>query len=159
MAQQLQTAVFDGTQDSQALVWATAYDHFRLLSALKTTGPIPRITISAASSAGCTINTNARFTGSVDVRCLEISVRLLSIAITPSPATVARLGTRQLTAMGTYDDGTIVDITTSVSWSLQAPTFGSINASGLLTAANIAGTTTIAAELEGVSSSDNLTVT
>lgn len=42
--------------------------------------------------------------------------QLLSIAVTPAEAYIPRCRTQQLTAIGTYTDGTIRDITTEVTW-------------------------------------------
>jgi len=45
---------------------------------------------------------------------------LLSLAITPADATIPLLAAVRLTARGTYSDGSVLDVTTSVAWS--APT-------------------------------------
>ena len=76
-----------------------------------------------------------------------------SIPITTSVAFIAK---------GTYSDGSVVDITTTVTWSLVDATIASIsNASGsngTATGAKI-GTTQVHADLDGVQGATSLTVT
>lgn len=59
------------------------------------------------------------------------AITLSSIAITPSGATVAAGTSKQLTATGTYSDGTTQDITASVTWTSSDTGVASITAAGL----------------------------
>ncbi len=58
---------------------------------------------------------------------------LTALSITPSAPSLPKGGTRQLTAMGAYSDGTSRDMTATVTWSSAAPTIASVNGAGLVT--------------------------
>ena len=82
---------------------------------------------------------------------------LTAIAVTPSSPTVYEGFTQQFTATGTFASGLTQDITSSVSWTSATPSVATIDASGLATT-QAAGTSNIAAKLNGVTSpSDTLT--
>jgi uncharacterized protein YjdB len=83
---------------------------------------------------------------------------LLSIAVTPANASIAKGSTRQYTATGTYSDSTTQNITGSVAWSSSAVGVASISSAGLLTAVS-AGSATITATSGTVSGSTPVTVT
>src|SRR5262249_2150185 len=56
---------------------------------------------------------------------------LSSIAVTPSPATVALPASTQLTATGTFSDNTTLDVTRYVTWLSSTPGTASVsNANG-----------------------------
>jgi hypothetical protein len=83
---------------------------------------------------------------------------LVSIAVTPSQPSISKGETQQFTAMGTYADNTVVDLTASVTWSSGLAAVATIDASGL--ASGVApGTSTIRATYGGLSGSTVLTVT
>jgi trimeric autotransporter adhesin len=80
---------------------------------------------------------------------------LVSIAVTPSTATVNRVApgnTQQFTATGTFSDSSTVNLTSQVTWSSSDVANAVINAAGLATG-TAAGTTNITATLNGVTSS------
>jgi len=83
---------------------------------------------------------------------------LVSIAVTPANTSLAKGTSEQMTAIGTYSDGSTVDITASVAWTTADPGTASVNSSGLATSLGI-GSTTVTATLGGISGSTNLTVT
>lgn len=83
---------------------------------------------------------------------------LSSIAITPANPSIYRGLTQQFTAMGTYSDGTVVDISSAVGWSSSVTVVATVTASGLASPGGF-GTTAISATLGAVSASTNLTVT
>ncbi len=88
---------------------------------------------------------------------------LSSIAVTPIGPSIANGFTRQFAATGTYSDGSVADITTSVTWSSGSIAVATLNAnfeatSGLATGAS-AGTSLITATLGSVSGNTTLTVT
>jgi hypothetical protein len=87
---------------------------------------------------------------------------LHSIAVTPAIPSVPAGETQQFTATGTFTDGTIQDITNTVSWSSSDLTVATVSmtspTSGLAQALAV-GTTTIAASAAGTSGSTTLTVT
>jgi len=59
--------------------------------------------------------------------------------------------TEQFTAIGTYSDGSMADITSQVTWISCDPTIAAISSTGLSTGLT-AGTTYITATMPGVSS-------
>jgi uncharacterized protein YjdB len=87
---------------------------------------------------------------------------LVSVAITPSNPNIARGTTRQFTASGTYSDGSMQNLTASVTWSSSNTAVASISnaagSNGLATSVGT-GSTTITAVSEGISASTTLTVT
>ncbi len=87
---------------------------------------------------------------------------LQSIAVTPANPTPTIGQDVQMTATGTYSDGTILNITSSVVWAVVNPAIGTItngSAGGLLTGAGV-GATSITATLAPASpGSTGVTVT
>lgn len=85
-----------------------------------------------------------------------------SITITPPSPSIASNMTQQLTATGTYPDGTTKDITSSVTWTSSSTTVATINSSGLATGVKV-GSTTITATIYGginsMSKTTTLTIT
>lgn len=82
---------------------------------------------------------------------------LKSISIVPASPTVRLGSTLQFTANGSYNDGSIHDITESVNWSSSNDSVATIGSAGLAIGVGL-GTTTIGAALNGVSGSTTLTV-
>jgi DNA-binding beta-propeller fold protein YncE len=77
---------------------------------------------------------------------------IVSIAITPPASTTIGTGaTQQYTAVGTYLNGSVLDITGSVTWSSSNPAAATIAAGGLATGI-AAGSTNISASLNGINS-------
>jgi hypothetical protein len=87
---------------------------------------------------------------------------LASIAITPTNPSVPKGRTRQFTAMGTFTDATVVDMTNTVGWASSDETKATISnaagSRGLATAAN-PGPTTISATFGLMSTTTVMTVT
>ncbi len=85
---------------------------------------------------------------------------LTMITITPPNLSIARGTTVQLTATGTFSDGTTQDLTHSVSWTSKclALVCAAVDPNGLVTG-NGVGSTTITALQSGVSGSTTVTVT
>ena len=86
---------------------------------------------------------------------------LTSIVVTPANASIALGTTAQLTAAGTFSDGTTQDLTTSASWistSDAVATVGNTGSPGLATGTGV-GSATITATQAGVSGSATVTVT
>jgi uncharacterized protein YjdB len=73
-----------------------------------------RVTPVAAGTASISATYNG-VTGSTDVTVT--SATLTSIAISPDPASIAAGGNQQLTATGTFSDGSKLDVTEFVAWS------------------------------------------
>ncbi len=88
-----------------------------------------------------------------------INPSLSSIFITPAATTVAVKGSQQLTATGTYSDGSKSPLSGStVGWSSSDTTVATISNGGLVTGVGT-GTATITATAEGVSGTASVTVT
>jgi Big-like domain-containing protein/centrosomal CEP192-like protein len=86
-----------------------------------------------------------------------VAAALVSIAVTPSPASVAAGQTVQFSATGTYSDSSTKNLTSSVTWTSSAPTVATVNAGGLASGLS-AGSATIGATLGSVTGSTNLVV-
>lgn len=92
------------------------------------------------------------------------AVHLVSVAVTPSPASVGMGGQTQLTATGTFSDQSQADLTTAADWSSSDPTKATVSnvagSKGRATAV-AQGSTTITATMtaESISGSTTLTVT
>lgn len=82
---------------------------------------------------------------------------LVSIAVTPTNASIPAGTSERFTATGTYTDNSSKNITSSVSWSSSAPTIASINTTGLATSTS-SGSATITAMLGPIAGSAPLTV-
>ncbi len=83
---------------------------------------------------------------------------LVSIAVTPSPASVPLGTTLQLTATGSYSDGTKQNLTSSVTWSSSSSGTASVNNAGLADGVSI-GNAAVTAALNSISGSTSISVT
>ena len=86
------------------------------------------------------------------------SAALTSIAVTPASPSIPAGQGRQLTATGTYSDGSTEDLTNIVTWTSSAPSGIPVSSTGNVTVMN-PGTATITATHSGVSSTDTVTGT
>jgi trimeric autotransporter adhesin len=84
------------------------------------------------------------------------SAALVSIAVTPSDATVPKGETQQLTATGTFSDGSTENITNSVAWSASPTGVATVSSAGLALL-RTTGTATVTATAGSISGSDTLT--
>jgi uncharacterized protein YjdB len=118
--------------------------------------------VAAPVKAG-TATITATYLGKSGASSLTVSAATLSsIAVTPSPVSVAVGGSQQLAATGTYSDLSTHDLTNVVTWLSSVETVASVSnangSRGLLTAA-AAGTTSVTAVFQGVTSAaDVITV-
>ncbi len=78
---------------------------------------------------------------------------LLSIAVTPGNPTVTNGKSLQLTATGSYPDGSNQDLTTQVTWQTSDPTKVTVSATGQITGQNNYGSATVTATYGGISGS------
>jgi uncharacterized protein YjdB len=83
---------------------------------------------------------------------------LTSVTVSPVNPAVAIKKTVQLSAFGTYDDGSRKTITSGVAWSSSAPTVATIDQNSGIATGVSAGTTTITASDQGLSGTATLTV-
>ena len=109
-------------------------------------------------SAG-TVTITATFGTVMGTTMVTVSdATLTALSVTPALPTAAA-GTRvQLTATGTFSDGTTQDLSSQATWMSSSVTTATVNAAGLATAL-VAGTTTISAAIGLVMDSTTLTVT
>jgi hypothetical protein len=89
--------------------------------------------LAAGKAAGSSTIT-ALFSGVSGSTTLTVAdVPLVSLAVTPQGPSINKGATQQLTAMGTYANSTILDISTSVSWTSSAPAVATVDSRGLVT--------------------------
>jgi uncharacterized protein YjdB len=82
---------------------------------------------------------------------------LVLLSVTPVNPTLFKGKTQQLTATGTYGDGSKQDLTNKVSWSGAVPGVADLSGTGLVTAQG-AGTATVTATFGSITGSDTVTV-
>ena len=106
-----------------------------------------------------TTTITATFGGRSDSVVLNVTLaNLVSIKIKPENPTIAKQTTLQFTVTGTFSDGSTRNLTNQVtSWTSSSTAVATIVKSGLASALT-AGTTTITANVGGVSNSTTLTV-
>lgn len=85
-------------------------------------------------------------------------VVLLNVVVTPAAPSVALGTTQQFAAVGTYSNGTVTDITSSVEWSSSDEAVAAVDAVGLTDALGT-GTATVTATLGSSAGHAILTVT
>jgi hypothetical protein len=78
---------------------------------------------------------------------------LTSISVGPTGQNIQQGDTLQMAARGTYDDGTVKNITGSVLWGSDDPTIAAIDKKGLVTGVAAPGTANISASLDTLSNS------
>ena len=94
----------------------------------------------------------------VGCRGFFTSPTLTTVTVGPATPTVQQGSTLQMTATGTFDDGSTKTLTKNVFWSTSDDTTASITQAGLVTAVR-AGSATITAESGTVSGSTTVTIT
>jgi hypothetical protein len=116
-------------------------------------------TIATISSAGLasslavgSTNITAALSGITSTPAILLVAKLSSIAITPSSTGNLVVGSKQLfTALGTYEDGSIADIRSLVTWTSSDTTIATISSVGLVTGV-ADGNTNITATMLGITS-------
>jgi hypothetical protein len=92
------------------------------------------------------------------VTTLNVSAPVLSsITLAPAGPTVPLGSSLQLTITGTYSDGSTQDVTQQASWNIDTPTIASITSGGVVSGLQV-GTTGVEASINGVQTSDTVTV-
>jgi hypothetical protein len=136
------TATFSDTttQDVTSLaIWSSSKSS--VVSVSNAAGSKGLVSAKAAGAATIT----ATFGGKSGTTSVTASAATLSsIAITPSPLTLAVKAQQQLTATGTFSDGTTIDVTAQVSWKSGAKKTASVTGQGVAKGVK-AGTTSITA--------------
>jgi uncharacterized protein YjdB len=117
-------------------------------------------TVTAVATGTATIT--AAFGGKSGTATITVSpAKLLSITISPAPATLPMGATLSFKASGLYEGGSTRDVTADVTWSIADTSIATIsNATGSNGRATPVkpGTTTVTATLDGIVGSTTLTV-
>ncbi len=87
----------------------------------------------------------------------QLPVTLTKVTITPATASIPLGTSQQLSAVGTYSDGTSKDLTSEVTWSVSPATVASVSASGMLKSV-AKGTATVNAVFDSQTGHSQLTV-
>jgi trimeric autotransporter adhesin len=112
---------------------------------------------SSVSQGGATITaTSGSVTGSTTLTVTTAA--LVSVAISPQTPSIALGTAQQFTAMGTFTDGSVQDLSNTVTWTSDTISTASINTAGLSQSLAV-GTATVTAATGSLSSSTLLTVT
>ena len=115
--------------------------------------------LTVASGAATITAKSGTFTSSAAITVNGgTSVTLTAIAISPANPTIPINTTQQLTASGSYSDGSSRDLTNVVAWSSSTIANATVDAAGLVSGV-AAGSATITATLGSVSKSTSVTVT
>jgi uncharacterized protein YjdB len=139
------------TDVTATATWASSSPNVSLAKNVATT-MAPGTSIVTATVGGVVGQTTVTVT----------SAPLTSIAVTPASNVLAVGATAQLSATGTYADGTKTNLTQSVTWTAAPPSVAGVSnaagSQGLVTGLS-AGQSTITAVLGGVSGKAQVTVT
>jgi uncharacterized protein YjdB len=133
------------------------------------TWSVSNASVATVDAAG---NVSTKTMGSVDLQAalgavtgkttiVVMGTSLVSIQVTPASVTAPAGVPQQFTAMGTYSDGSIVDVTKSVTWSTDGAAASVSNAAGQAGSATglSAGSVHVQAKLGAISSSATFKVT
>jgi hypothetical protein len=116
--------------------------------------------VSSAGSGTAHVNASFSYAGATATGSAPVTVTtatLTSIAITPSSALLAPASGTQLTATGTFSDGTVLRINPSVQWSTSDNTIATVNTTGFVTGQS-GGIVGITAQQGAVSATANILV-
>ena len=106
---------------------------------------------------------NATVTGSLGGQQASTSLTvtnatLTNLSVASAAGSVAKGLNAQLTATGTYSDGSTADVTSQVAWTSSNASVATVNGQGLVSALG-AGTATLTGSLAGKQASTSLTIT
>jgi hypothetical protein len=168
-----QTVTFTNNQSTALTISniASSLTDFSVTS----TCPISPSTLSAGASCTASVTFQPTVTGTrsgtlsftdsannspqkVSLSGSGTTATLVSIAVSPSPASVPLGTTLQLTATGSYSDGTNQNLTSSATWNSSASGTASVNNAGVATGISI-GNATVTAALNSISGSTSISVT
>lgn len=122
-------------------------------------------TISAvglASGVGAGSASITAVSGGITSPAVSLTVTaatLVSVAVTPANPVLPVSSSQQLVVIGTYSDGSTVDLTSSATWTSSTPAVATVSNAGVVTTALGKGTTTITATLGANTSAVTLIVT
>jgi uncharacterized protein YjdB len=104
--------------------------------------------VCVLSVSGCSADGNFEGQSAIE-RSSVTGVTLKSIVVTPAAPSIYVDATQQLTAVGTYSDGSTSDITQTVDWSSNNPVIANVSTKGLVTGVT-KGSVTVSALLGSV---------
>jgi uncharacterized protein YjdB len=136
---------------TQSATWSSS-------SAIASVSATGMVTATAAGESTITASAGSvpgQVTGSANVTVTAAVAVALNIV--PAAISLVIENSRQLHAMATMSDGTTQDQTLNVAWSAAQPSIASVTNYGMVTATQV-GSTTIQAEINGVTGSASLTV-
>jgi trimeric autotransporter adhesin len=128
-------------------------------SSANTVATVTAAGLATGIAKGSTTITAKSGTISASTSLKVTSAVLTSLAVTPSPATIAVGATQQFLATGTYSDGSTQNLTSTAKWSSSATSVATVKSTTGLGTGVAAGATTITATSGIVSGSATLTVT
>ena len=114
--------------------------------------------LANALAVGSTVVTATSGSVSGNTTLNVSSAILKSIAITPSPATAGVGVTAQLTATGTYSDGTTQNVTTAANWTSDTPSVANVGPTTGLASGVSPGAAIISAAIGSVTGTGPLSV-
>lgn len=116
--------------------------------------------VMTQAGSGYTLSATAPgLTGATSDSFDVLAPRLTAISLTPNPLALAGLTPKQLTATGTFTDGSTSDITSTItSWASDNPAVVMVSNTGLATGSGTPGTATISASRDGITGSVLATV-
>jgi hypothetical protein len=112
--------------------------------------------LTAQALGTATVTATSNVVSAAD-RVTVVAPTLQSISVSPQGISLTPNHSVQLSATGTFSDGTTQDLTSRVSWASSATGIVAISSSGLLTAEAL-GTATVSASSNAVSAADSVTV-
>ncbi len=113
-------------------------------------GTVTGITPLGTTTISASFGTSNPIVGSATVSVTNAT--LVSIAISPSSATISAGTTQKFNAIGTFSDGTTQNLTGQVAWTSGDVTSAVVDSFGLTTGVASGTSTAITANLNGVSS-------
>ncbi|RPA31090.1 Ig-like domain-containing protein [Shewanella frigidimarina] len=134
---------------TSSAIWSSADT---LIATVNADGVVSGITSGSAIITA----TSAALSSTTTVTVTDTT--LTSIAVTPGNQTIVKGSNKQLTATGTYSDGSLANITASVTWSSADTLVATVNNSGLASGIET-GSSLISASSGALSGSTNLTIT
>jgi 6-phosphogluconolactonase (cycloisomerase 2 family)/uncharacterized protein YjdB len=149
------TGIFsDGTTEdlTASASWISTSD---AIATVGNTGNPGLVTGTGVGSATITA-TQAGVSGSATVTITPAV--LTSIVVTPAVPSIAKGTTVQLTATGTFSDGTTQDLTLSASWTTAPAGLATVDPNGLVTGTGV-GSVSVTATQGAVSGSGTVTIT
>jgi uncharacterized protein YjdB len=113
--------------------------------------------VASGQNVGSAVITATLGTVSTSATLFVDMAQVVSLAITPSPISVDLGGTQQLVATATYSNGSMVDVTSRVTWSSSNSLVATVSAAGVVTGRR-EGTVSIGCTLAALSATAPMTV-